>query len=306
MSTATHPPSAAAAPGILPTMPPAGAIEESVVTIGPPGAELIAVLSRPADPAQTKPVGVVIVVGGPQTRVGSHRQFTIMARALAAAGHACLRFDYTGMGDSPGPKPDFEKAGPDIGRACDALLAHAPGCRRIALWGLCDGATAAIFHAQKDPRIAAVIAANPWARSEATRAQAIVSEHYGARLRSAEFWKKLLTGKVNVLAAGMEAVGNLLRARGAKAGAGSGQTSESLPDRLSRALASPAIPVRLQLSGSDLTAAEFEIAMKACGAIEQLRAGALRLGDADHTFSDPQAWQAVIGDTLDRLADLPH
>mgnify|MGYP001214748802 CR=1 FL=1 len=288
----------------LPTMPPPGTIAESVLVIGEPGAELVGVLARPADPAQTKPVGVVIVVGGPQTRVGSHRQFTIMARALAAAGHACLRFDYTGMGDSPGPRPDFEKAGPDIGRACDALLAQVPGCQRIALWGLCDGATAAIFHAQRDPRVAAVIAANPWARSEATRAQAIVTEHYGSRLRSGEFWKKLLTGKVNVLAAGTEAVGNLLRARGAKGGAGSEQADESLPDRLSRALASPASPVRLQLSGKDLTAAEFEIAMKACGEIAPLPAGALRLDDADHTFSDSRSWQAVIDDTLEQVDGL--
>jgi exosortase A-associated hydrolase 1 len=285
----------------LPTMPPPGAIAESVLVIGAPGAELVGVLSRPADAARTKPVGVVIVVGGPQTRVGSHRQFTIMARALAAAGHACLRFDYTGMGDSPGPRPDFEKAGPDIGRACDALLAQVPGCQRIALWGLCDGATAAIFYAQKDPRIAAVIAANPWARSEATRAQAIVAEHYGSRLRSGEFWKKLLTGKVNVLAAGAEAVGNLLRARGAKARAGSGQASETLPDRLSRALASSASPVRLQLSGKDLTAAEFEIAMKSTGASEGSHVSSLRLADADHTLSDPELWLRVIEDACSCL-----
>lgn len=291
---------------VLPTMPPPSAIAESVLVIGDPGAELVGVLARPADAAQTKPVGVVIVVGGPQTRVGSHRQFTIMARALAAAGHACLRFDYTGMGDSPGSRPDFEKAGPDIGRACDALLAQVPGCGRVALWGLCDGATAAIFYAQKDPRIATVIAANPWARSEATRAQAIVTGHYGSRLRSAEFWRKLFTGKVNVVAAGTEALGNLLRARRGKAGAARERVSQSLPDRLSRALASPASVVRLQLSGKDLTAAEFEIAMKACGEIAPLPAGALRLDDADHTFSDPQAWQAVIADTLDRLAELPH
>ena len=285
----------------LPTMPPPGAIAESVLVIGEPGAELVGVLAVPADAAQTKPVGVVIVVGGPQTRVGSHRQFTIMARALAAAGHACLRFDYTGMGDSPGPRPDFEKAGPDIGRACDALLAQVPGCQRIALWGLCDGATAAIFHAQQDPRIAAVIAANPWARSEATRAQAIVTEHYGSRLRSAEFWKKLLTGQVNVVAAGAEALGNLLRARRGKAGAAGERVSESLPDRLSRALASPASPVRLQLSGKDLTAAEFEIAMKSASAKAVPSVLTLRLADADHTFSDPELWLRVIQDACSCL-----
>lgn len=285
---------------VLPTMPTPGAIVESVLLIGEPGTELVGVLARPADAAQAKPVGVVVVVGGPQTRVGSHRQFTIMARALAAAGHACLRFDYTGMGDSPGPRPDFEKAGPDIGRACDALLAAVPGCQSVALWGLCDGATAAIFHAQKDPRIAAVIAANPWARSEATRAQAIVSEHYGPRLRSGEFWKKLVSGKVNVLAAGSEAVGNLLQARRGKVGAGGERAIESLPARLAETLSASQSSVHLQLSGQDLTAAEFEIAMQAARVVKVQRGidEAFRLPQADHTFSDPGTWREVILDTL--------
>lgn len=289
------------ASSVLPTMPPPDAIAESALVIGEPGAELVGVLARPADAAQAKPVGVVIVVGGPQTRVGSHRQFTIMARALAAAGHVCLRFDYTGMGDSPGPRPDFQKAGPDIGRACDALLAQVPGCQRVALWGLCDGATAAIFYAQKDPRIATVIAANPWARSEATRAQAIVTEHYGSRLRSGEFWKKLLTGRVNVPATAREVIGNLLRARGTKARGPDEQRSESLPERLLRALSSLANPVRLQLSGKDLTAAEFEVAVKAAGGAVGSSVSILRLAEADHTFSDPSAWQVTLDDTIAAL-----
>ena len=37
--------------------------------------------------------GVLVVVGGPQYRVGSHRQFVLLARALAAAGIPVLRFD---------------------------------------------------------------------------------------------------------------------------------------------------------------------------------------------------------------------
>jgi exosortase A-associated hydrolase 1 len=291
----------------LPTMPPPVAIAESVLMIGEPGAELVGVLARPADPAQTKPVGVVIVVGGPQTRVGAHRQFAIMARALAAAGHACLRFDYTGMGDSPGPRPAFEKAGPDIGRACDALLAQVPGCQRIALWGLCDGATAAIFYAQKDQRIATVIAANPWARSEATRAQAIVTEHYGSRLKSLEFWKRLVSGNVNILSSAREAIGNVLKAR-VSGGAANSANDESLPSRLAAALASLQSKAHLQLSGQDLTAAEFYRAMRAADLVPG-EGPAFRLAQADHTFSDPEAWREVILDTLlilTRLAPHPH
>ena len=60
---------------------------------------LIGVLARPA--LETR-VGVVIVVGGPQTHVGSHRQFVLLSRHLAAGGVPCFRFDVRGMGDSTG------------------------------------------------------------------------------------------------------------------------------------------------------------------------------------------------------------
>lgn len=278
-------------------------IEESVVTIGTRGAELVGVLAQPTERHATKAVGVVIVVGGPQTRVGSHRQFVLMARALAQAGYPCLRFDYTGMGDSPGPRPDFERAAPDVRRACDALVAQAPGCTKIALWGLCDGATAALLYAPGDERVAAVIAANPWARSDATRSAVLVSDHYGLRLRSAEFWKKLLTGKVNVPSAAREALGHMWRAR-------TGRTrrreagSEDLPTRLVRTLAVPRQMVRLQLSGRDLTAAEFGVAVRRSGKSLHNSISVLHLDNADHTFSAAEAWEAVLADTSEQLGRL--
>lgn len=279
------------------------AFDESVVTIGPPGKELVGVLARPADRAATKALGVVIVVGGPQTRVGSHRQFVLMARALAQSGYPCLRFDYTGMGDSPGPRPDFERAGPDIRRACDALVAQAPNCAKIALWGLCDGATAALFYAPGDERIAAVIAANPWARSESTRSAAIVSDHYGSRLRSAEFWKKLLAGKVDVVGAAREALGHLWRARRQSTSAADAD-GQDLPERLAHVLASPRAIVRLQMSGRDLTAAEFEIAMSKSRLPQSGGESVLRIEAADHTFSDSMHWEAAIADAIATVSRL--
>ena len=104
---------------------------------------LVGVLSLPAVPAST---GVVIVVGGPQYRVGSHRQFVSLARSLAAAGFAVLRFDYQGMGDSSGNAANFLIASPSIRAAINSLQSRAPEVEKIVLWGLCDAASAALLY----------------------------------------------------------------------------------------------------------------------------------------------------------------
>ena len=89
--------------------------------------------------------GVLVVVGGPQYRVGSHRQFVLLARALAAAGFPTLRFDYRGMGDADGEARDFEAVSDDLKAAVDALCQRCPQLQEIVIWGLCDAASAALF-----------------------------------------------------------------------------------------------------------------------------------------------------------------
>jgi hypothetical protein len=41
-------------------------------------------------PEETFTQGLLLIVGGPQTRVGSHRQFLLLARALAKRGYLGL------------------------------------------------------------------------------------------------------------------------------------------------------------------------------------------------------------------------
>ena len=85
------------------------AIRESALWIDCEGAAMLGVLTQPPRPTVTVRIGVLIVVGGPQYRVGSHRQFTLLARRLAAQGYPTLRFDYRGMGDSGGERRRFTK-----------------------------------------------------------------------------------------------------------------------------------------------------------------------------------------------------
>ena len=95
------------------------------------GAALYGVLSLSAHPGRR---GVVIVVGGPQYRAGSHRQFTLLARSLAAAGIAVLRFDYRGMGDSEGAARSFEDINDDVRAAVDNMFDMVPGLDDVVLW----------------------------------------------------------------------------------------------------------------------------------------------------------------------------
>ncbi|MEO7385572.1 MAG: hydrolase 1, exosortase A system-associated, partial [Gammaproteobacteria bacterium] len=235
--------------------------------------------------------GVLIVVGGPQYRIGSHRQFVLLARDLARQGIPVLRFDYRGMGDSDGRFRGFEHVSADIAAATQAFHGACPGMRDIVLWGLCDGASAAMFYAAAHPEnIAGLILANPWVRSEQGLAQSYVRNYYGQRLLQWSFWRKLLRGEMHVWKTLRGFLADVRKARG---GGRQAQLPASLPERVRRALESFRGPVLLILSGRDLTAGEFI----ACAAHDNWRpamdrAGTRRLdlAEADHTFSRRQ-WQ---------------
>ena len=77
-----------------------------------------------------------------------------------------LRFDYRGMGDSGGDMRDFEQVDDDLRAAIDQFFAAVPALEEVVIWGLCDGASAALFYAEQDPRVSGLVLLNPWARSE--------------------------------------------------------------------------------------------------------------------------------------------
>jgi uncharacterized protein len=108
------------------------------------GSLLYGILSLPE---QMGSRGVLIVVGGPQYRVGSHRQFTLLARYLAARGVPVLRFDCRGMGDSEGDLRTFEDFEDDLRCAIDIFFEKVHPLNDLVIWGLCDAASAALFHA---------------------------------------------------------------------------------------------------------------------------------------------------------------
>lgn len=259
---------------------------EETLSFACEGDILQGILTRPETPSD---IGVVVIVGGPQYRVGSHRQFLLLSRAVAASGHVVLRFDYRGMGDSTGDLHTFENVNADIATAIDALQAAVPGIRKVVLWGLCDGASAALLycHAMQDHRVVGLCLLNPWVRSAESLAKTQVKHYYTQRLREKEFWIKLFSGKV-----AWSALSGL--ARNVQV-ALSGKTSPlpvqlSFQDRMAMAWTTFKGPILLLLSGNDFTAKEFvdhlNTAPTWAGALNKINLIQHREPEADHTFSE--------------------
>lgn len=277
------------------------------------GESLLGVLSRPEQPST---IGLLIIVGGPQYRAGSHRQFVLLARHLAAAGHAVLRFDYRGMGDSNGAERNFEAVSDDIDAAMAALRQAVPGLQQVALWGLCDGASAALLYLQDRPQaeVAGLCLLNPWVRSAQTQASTRVKHYYTGRLMEKAFWSKLLRGQVNVgrlseLAANLR---TMLRRRppSTAAAAAAAAAALSFHQRMAQSWQRHDMPLMLVLSGRDLIAKEFLEAASASpdwqGALARPQLTRLDLPKADHTFADTASREAVQQATCAWLGQLSN
>jgi exosortase A-associated hydrolase 1 len=143
-------------------------------------------------------IGLLMVTGGSQTRIGSHRMYERLAKYLAGHDISCFRYDRRGVGDSSGNDPGYLASGPDIRAAAAAFREAAPKLRQLFGFGLCDGASAlALFGAEAG--IDGIVMVNPWlVEAEAgSPPPAAITDHYRRRLTSREGWKKLLSGGVD-------------------------------------------------------------------------------------------------------------
>jgi exosortase A-associated hydrolase 1 len=250
-------------------------------------------------------VGVVIVVGGPQYRAGSHRQFVLTARALASAGFPVLRFDYRGMGDSDGEQRTFESVHEDIRTAIDTLVREC-GVSQVVLYGLCDAASAVLMYCLDDARVIGLIISNPWVRTVQGEATAQLWHYYPRRILQRSFWAKLFQGNLPVVRAVAGLFGTVKRSQSAQGAAAAPR--ESFIERMLKGCTSFKGRILLLISGRDLTAAEFEDLCKRSQRWGQAtqRSGVeiQRMAQADHTFStrgDLERANALCVDWLGRI-----
>ncbi|MET3115800.1 exosortase A-associated hydrolase 1 [Undibacterium sp. GrIS 1.8] len=269
-------------------------LQEQAVSFKVKGACLYGVISTPA---QASPRGVLFIVGGPQYRAGSHRQFTLLARDLAANGYSGMRFDYRGMGDSEGESLHFSETTEDIKAALDYFFKTQTHLQEVVLWGLCDAASAALFYAHQDQRITGLILLNPWVRTEAGIAKTYLKHYYVQRLFTAEFWKKMLLGKVRFFTSAKSLVMQLRQAVTSKNVHSDSEEQLGLPEKMLSGLQRFKGKTCIILSENDLTAQEFSDLVSSSADWKKLltspRLKQLTLAGANHTFSQ-RKWREQV------------
>ncbi len=258
--------------------------------------------------------GLLIIVGGPQYRIGAHRQYVHLARHCAKGGFPVMRFDYRGIGDSEGDYPGFRSVEPDVHRAIDEFLARDKKINNVVIWGLCEGASACLLGAQKHPAVSGLVLVNPWVRSEAGLAKAYVKHYYTDRLKDPELWKKLFSGKMNLGGAIGGFLGNFKKAFSGKPAAGNGEpysqpeeiTEENFPEKMLEGLQGFTGRVLLVQSEVDMVAREFDDLVRGSrdwkAAFEEKDFTRRDIAGSDHTFSSEPWRKAVAEATLDWLA----
>lgn len=263
---------------------------------------LVGVLSLPPDAGAT---AVLVMVGGPQYRVGSHRQFTLLARHLAALGYASLRFDYAGMGDSEGERARFDAVRADVDAALTALLRAAPGVRRVVLFGLCDAASMAMIHAPTRPEIAGVVLVNPWVH-EGEYLPEVRLSRYRSQLATGRQWRRLVT-QPREIAVGLAgfAAASLAAARRRLA---RGNAAPRFVDAMRDGFTAFEGRALLLLSEDDLTAQEYAALVarddRWRAALARPTVKTCEVAGADHTFSRPGGQQRLQDLVADWLAQL--
>jgi exosortase A-associated hydrolase 1 len=236
--------------------------------------------------------GLLFVTGGTQTRIGSHRLFERLARALAQEGWPCLRFDRRGVGDSEGEDRDWRGSGPDLEAAAAAFRREQPQLRRLVGFGLCDGASALALHGRA-AGLEGYILVNPWFVEAAPGepAAAAIKSHYREQLTSLEGWKRLLSGSISYRKV-LKGLGKIVARR-----------PSTLAGEIAAALEADGRRVQLILATRDATAiaAEAEWRSASFAGVRPRHPPPLAIDSDSHTFSRPGDEAALLAAVREAL-----
>lgn len=229
--------------------------------------------------------GLLLVTGGTQTRIGSHRMYERLAEALARDGWPCFRFDRRGVGDSEGEDPDFRASGPDLAAAAAAFRREQPQLKRLIGLGLCDGASTLALHGRA-AGLDGYILVNPWfVEAEAGEPPAAaIKSRYKEQLLSLQGWKRLLSGSISYRKV-LKGVRKIIASK-----------PSSLAGEIAASLQKARVPAQLVLATRDATAiaARAEWDSPAFGPVRKTSPEPLTIDSDAHTFSRPGDEAALL------------
>lgn len=165
------------------------AFEERVAQFGDDG-RLVGILTLPS--AMEPRLVLGLVNSGFIPRSGPFRVYTQLARRLAEAGVATLRFDLGGLGDSAvGTEGDLRsRTQADLRAAVDTIKTALPGVP-VALGGICSGAEDAFRYAETDERVSRTLLMDPFAyRTDGWWWRHTRHRLYRRTLRAAGLWRR--------------------------------------------------------------------------------------------------------------------
>lgn len=193
------------------------ALRETFVTFGP-DERLYGVFTEPTGAPPAGRPAVCFFNVGANHHVGPHRMNVNLARELAALGYVTMRFDASGLGDSP-PAPGgrenriYTKEAVGDAIAAMDLLRERCGSSRFVLVGLCSGAFVAYHTAVVDTRVVGQVLLSPyafeWKEGDPVTPTAREdfrtfksTRFYLQALLDPAVWRRMARGEVNLRAVG--------------------------------------------------------------------------------------------------------
>jgi dienelactone hydrolase len=168
---------------------------------------LVGILHQPVGDAHPQYPVIILINGGIIHRVGPNRLYVKLARALQEVGWTSLRFDLSGLGDSPKSLQRLDSGNDihDVKQAMDFIEAS-KGIHEFILMGICSGADIAFNTALKDDRVVGVVPVNGYfyevnEMSEVLKKAkaAVAMRYYKKNMLSMSRWLKIIQGKSGAL-----------------------------------------------------------------------------------------------------------
>ncbi len=140
---------------------------------------------------------VIFLNSGILHRVGACRWHVRLARSLSAEGFHCLRFDFSGIGDSEQRRDalSFEESAVLETRDAMDRMQRLTGTKQFVLMGLCSGADIAHIAALQDERVVGLHLLDAWSY----RTPAFYWHHYAPRVLKPSVWVNALRVRLAML-----------------------------------------------------------------------------------------------------------